>query len=77
MRAFAQQVGVAWSFIQRIRSGRAPPPLERLETWADLLGLIGRERQRFRDLAYWAHVPSDIRPWLRPRLRRPIESTEA
>lgn len=76
VRAFAQQCGVAWSFIQRVRTGRAPPPLERLEAWADLLGLVGRDRQRFRNLAYWAHVPLAIRPWLHPRLRRPIESAD-
>lgn len=71
VRVFARQSGLAWSFIQRVRAGRAIPPLERIDAWADILALTGRDRRRFIDLAHWSHVPGTVRPWLRQRLKRP------
>jgi transcriptional regulator with XRE-family HTH domain len=73
VRDFARRSGLAWSFIHRVRKGLRIPPLDRLEAWADLLALKGRERQRFLDLAHWSHIPPEVRPWLRPRLKRPVD----
>lgn len=39
-----------------------PPPLERIEAWANALGLKDADLQRFIDLAAIAHLPEEVQP---------------
>jgi len=73
IRAFADQVGVAWSFVHRVRKGTKNPPLTSIQRWADTLSLTGQARERFIDAAHWSHVPVAVRPWLLPRMKRIFE----
>ena len=76
LREFAQRVGYAHSNISAIMAGRRPPPLDRIERWADALGLDGQERQEFLEEAYLAHAPQQVRHIV-DRMRVEIDSLEA
>jgi len=60
LRAFAKSVGAVQPNITRIKQGRRPCPTEHAERWADELGLVGDERDRFLDLAALTHAPVRI-----------------
>jgi transcriptional regulator with XRE-family HTH domain len=59
MLSFAADVGVAQGFISNVCSGKKRPLLERIEAWAEVLKLRGRERQRFIDLAILQWIPDE------------------
>lgn len=67
------QAGV--SYFSQVVAGKKPPPLHRLEAWADALGLQGAERERFVDLACIEHLPEEVRPRFRAILSR-LEAIE-
>ena len=46
---FARKVGVPRSFLSMVLSGQRKPPLARLESWADALGLRDEPRDLFLD----------------------------
>lgn len=50
------------AMIAKVLNGTRPPPLHRMESWADALDLTGRERARFLDLAAIAHLPVEVQP---------------
>lgn len=60
VRAFAPRLGVSHSMLSHIRTGYRPPPLERLEDWADVFGLEGKEREYFLDLGAIACAPPRV-----------------
>jgi transcriptional regulator with XRE-family HTH domain len=63
---FAEKTGIAASFVSNLIAGDRSPPPDRLELFADVLGLRGREREHFLDLAMLAHLPRDLHPrWIR------------
>lgn len=51
----------ASAYLSKVLKGEAPPPLERIESWADALKLSGKERERFLDLAVIGHLPDSSR----------------
>lgn len=55
--AFAKAIGSSSGFMTDVIKGRRTPPLDRLDTWADVLGVTGAERQQFLLLAGLAHIP--------------------
>ena len=55
--AFARQVGVTGPFVNMICRGKATPPLDTIDAWADALELQGLYRKEFKLLAGLAHVP--------------------
>lgn len=64
------------SYISQVLADKKPPPLERLDTWADALELYGDERQRFMDLAAIAHLPVEVQPRFLVLLRQ-LKSQQA
>lgn len=52
----------ATGYLSRVLSGHRPPPIERLEAWADALDLVDDERQTFLDLGALENLPASIRP---------------
>ncbi len=52
----------AQSYLSKVIAGSKPPPLERIEAWADALGLVGEGRQEFIDLAALEHLHTAVRP---------------
>lgn len=60
--AFAKAIGSSSGFMTDVIKGRRTPPLDRLDAWADVLGLDGQERTLFLDLAALAHLPDEVRP---------------
>lgn len=60
IRGFAPKLGVNHSFLSHIHTGLTPPPLDRVEGWADTLGLEGKEREYFLDLAALACAPDRV-----------------
>ncbi len=67
---FARKVGTSQGFLSSIIRGTRTPPLDRLDKWADALGLKGDERAEFVRLANLAHCPELIREdYLRMRTR--------
>jgi transcriptional regulator with XRE-family HTH domain len=61
MREFARLAGANQSALSQMKLGRRPVPLARIEGWADVLGLSGRARERFLDLAEMTHIPFRMR----------------
>lgn len=47
------------AYLGQVMAGKKPPPMDRLESWADALKLSGDPRQRFFDLACIAHLPRE------------------
>jgi transcriptional regulator with XRE-family HTH domain len=60
VRAIAPRLGVSHSMLSHIHTGYRPPPLERLEKWADVFELEGKEREYFLDLAALACAPERV-----------------
>lgn len=60
LRSFAPRLGVSQSMLSQIRTGSRPPPLKRLEKWADTFDLSGKEREYFLDLAALACCPDRV-----------------
>lgn len=61
MREFARLAGINQSALSQMKLGKRTVPLARVETWADVLGLTGRNRERFLDLAETTHIPLRMR----------------
>lgn len=54
---FARAVGAVGPHVNLIIKGKRTPPLDRLDAWADALGLSPEERRTFKFLAGLAHIP--------------------
>ena len=63
LRGFALRVGVDASSV--VYAKRARLAVHRIGPWAEALGLVGRERERFEYLALRAHGPLVILDHLR------------
>ena len=58
----AQKLAVTQKTISLTMLGKIPPPIDdRLDAWADALGLNGEDRDTFRRAAFLAHTPEVIR----------------
>lgn len=72
---FAAKAGVSASFVSNLIAGDRTPPPDKIDGWADILGLRGRERDHFLDLAMLAHLPTELQPrWV--NLLRRLERVE-
>lgn len=63
-RAFIRAVGTDdehgdQGYLTKVLRGTRPPPLSRIEAWANALDLNGEKRQEFLDLAYIANISRD------------------
>lgn len=47
---------VAVAYLSKVLRGRKPPPLDRIEAWAEALALTGAERETFIEDAHLAHA---------------------
>lgn len=81
-RAFARAAepgrceNAAQAYIARVIAGKIPPPLYRVEDWADALGLAGQDQQEFIDEATLAHTPARVRLII-DRLKRQLAEAQA
>lgn len=64
VRAFAREAKVVHSHVQRIMAGKRRPPLDALPTWADVLGLTGKDRDRFILAGQLTHCPEAVRAYV-------------
>lgn len=55
-RAFAKKAGITQSAVSHYLGDRAPPPLDRIVRWAEVLGLSGHERTAFVGAAHLSHA---------------------
>lgn len=55
----SEDAGVAR--VSKVMADKLPPPLDRLDAWADALKLEGAARDHFWDLATIAHLPELVR----------------
>lgn len=62
---FAKRVHTSSGCLSSIYSGVRRPPLDRIQTWADALGLHGPDREAFVTLANLEHTPPLIRDLVR------------
>lgn len=62
---FAAKTGLSTGFISGIFTGRKPPPLARVETWASILKLRGTARKRFIHLAHYMHASPELQRVIR------------
>lgn len=69
LRAFARLTEVPVSLLSRLKSGERAVPTERIEAWADHLGLRGDDRSEFIDAAMWTAVPKRLQPWVEAKLK--------
>jgi transcriptional regulator with XRE-family HTH domain len=60
VRGFAEKVGISHSQLSLICSGKRTPSLDKVEDWATKLGLTGRDKSRFLNLAALAHLPPEV-----------------
>ena len=60
VRAIAPRLGVSHSMLSHIHTGYRPPPLDRLEGWADVFDLHGKDREYFLDLGALACAPERV-----------------
>jgi hypothetical protein len=51
----------AVAYLSKVLKGRKPPPLERIEAWAEALALHGSERERFIEDAHLVHATPLVR----------------
>ncbi len=78
-RAFVRAVGgfssedAGVARVSKVMAGKLPPPLDRLNAWADALKLEGADLEHFLDLACLAHLPEVVRP----RFERILSRLEA
>lgn len=69
-RAFVRAVGgfssedAGVARVSKVMAGKLPPPLDRLNAWADALKCSDDERRKLWYLASIAHVPALARPYL-------------
>jgi hypothetical protein len=57
----------AVGYLSKVIAGSKPPPMDRIDAWADALGLEGDLRQEFMNLALedlLARAPSELRKWV-------------
>ena len=73
---FAVKAGTSPGFVTDMIQGRRTPPLERITEWAELLGLKGRKRETFFELAAIAHLPPLAQPHFLNILQR-LDKLEA
>lgn len=57
----ARAVGTSSSVVSQTCLGQRPPPLERMDAWADALGLQAGPREVFLATAQLAHAPEGVR----------------
>lgn len=60
LRAARDTTSGASSYLGQVLRDKKPPPMERIERWADAVKLQGSERTRFLDLAAIAHMPDVV-----------------
>jgi len=60
LREFAEKAKTQHTVLSMIKSGSRPPPLKHMDRWATVLGLEGREREYFLDLAALACAPDRV-----------------
>lgn len=60
-RTFAKLAGITQGHVSNVITGKRLPPLDRMQEWADLLGIYGEDRAEFVRLAEIAHTPPGIR----------------
>ncbi len=60
VRAIAPRLGVSHSMLSHIHTGYRPPPLDRLEKWAEVFDLSGKDREYFMDLGALACCPPRV-----------------
>ncbi len=61
VNAWAEEVlGGTHGQVFNVIAGRRTPPLDEVERWATKLGLEGKDRQTFLDLAALTHLPVDV-----------------
>lgn len=65
LREFARLAKTKQPAISEIRRGVRNPPLSNIGHWADVLGLTGKERENFLDLAHLMQTPERIRKLIR------------
>ncbi len=60
---FARSGGVSGPLVSQIMGGIRTPPLDRMQEWADILGLPpgSPERSHFLESALLAHAPPEVR----------------
>lgn len=74
-RAFVRSVGgfssedAGVSHVSQVIASKRPPPLDRLDAWADALKLEGAAREHFWNLATLAHLPELVRGRFEQMLR--------
>jgi transcriptional regulator with XRE-family HTH domain len=61
----ARSVNTSSSVVSEVQHDKRPPPLPRIDAWADALGLVGQERLGFLREALLAHCPEPIRDEMR------------
>lgn len=66
----------AQAYLSQVIAGKKPPPIDRIDGWADALELKDKERDRFIDLACIAHLPIEVQPHFEKILGR-LEAAEA
>lgn len=66
----AKNEDAAQSYVTQVLKKTKPPPLDRLDSWANALELYGEERQNFMDLAAIAHLPVVVQPRFLALLRQ-------
>lgn len=66
----------AQSYLSQVIAGKKPPPIDRIDAWADALELKDKERDHFIDLACLAHLPIEVQPHFEKILGR-LEAAEA
>ena len=60
LRDFAAKIKYSHGNLSQIKTRNRPPPLKHVEHWADVLGLVGAEREYFLDLAALACCPPRV-----------------
>jgi hypothetical protein len=65
----------AQAYLSQVVAGKKPPPIERIDAWADALELKAKDRERFIDLACIAHLPLAVQPHFEKILSR-LETAE-
>ena len=57
----------AVGYLSKVIAGTKPPPMDRIDAWADALDLHGEAREEFVNLALedlLARAPEDLRKWV-------------
>jgi transcriptional regulator with XRE-family HTH domain len=60
IREFASRAKTQHTVLSLIKAGTRPPPLKHMERWATVLGLDGKDREYFLDLAALACCPDRV-----------------